>query len=81
MIATAGSRVKVRLYRSAMDRHAGNEEQAVDVMAHVISAGPPGVAAAWARTEEEPGRWILIRKPRCEQRNKYEAFEGDPGVA
>ena len=76
MIATLGAMITVRVYPTVKDRD--RAENGTDVRASVISPGPPGVVADWARTTDKPGRWLLIRKAK-NGGAKFEAIEGDQG--
>jgi hypothetical protein len=76
MIATLGAVITVRVYPTARDRDAGTNW--TDTPASVVSPGPPGVVADWARTLDKPGRWLLVRKSKNIDA-RFEAIEGDNG--
>ena len=76
MITTLGAQITVRVYPTARARDSGTDW--TDVRVSIVSAGPPGVVGDWARTLEQPGRWLLVRKSK-NSGAAYEAIEGDMG--
>lgn len=60
-----GSTVKVLVYPTYRDYEQRNGT-AVEMPAEILSLGPPGVLAWWARVKPlhapPSGRWLLVRK-------------------
>ena len=74
MIAVSGSTVSVRVMRQAA--RGGAEDMIATRRVNIISAGPPGIVAAWGVTLDGKREYLLVRKAKD---GTFYAFEGDRG--